>query len=55
MSMTWYSYRLSQRSFGEDPMMMVYQIQKNLNQTSDSLHEHLLVKLIGKSIYYVTH
>lgn len=31
ISMTWYSYRIYQRSFSEDPMMMVYQIQKALN------------------------
>ena len=37
ISMTWGGFGISERSFGEDPVIMVYQKPEALNQTSDSL------------------
>ena len=46
--MTWGSCRLSERSFGEGPVMTVCQKSEALNQTMTHCNEHLQVKTIGQ-------
>lgn len=42
------SLRICQRSFGEDPVRMVYQEPEALNHTMTHCNEHLLEKMIGE-------